>query len=119
VRNVNTLLHHRLQIWGVLPTFYDMRAKICTESLETLRGHFGDRCLPPVRATTRLKEAPAQAQSIFEYAPGTRGADDYQCLVDRVLGLATTAVADESPESGAVSARGGAGRATARALGAC
>ena len=119
VRNVNTLLHHRLQIWGVLPTFYDMRAKICTEALDTLRSHFGDRCLPPVRATTRLKEAPAQAQSIFEYAPSTRGADDYQCLVDRVLGLATAAAADEAPESGAVSARSGAGRAAARALGAC
>jgi chromosome partitioning protein len=85
VRNVNRLLHHPLQIWGVLPTFYDVRAKICAEALETLRSHFGERCLPPVRATTRLKEAPARAQSIFEYAPTSHGAGDYTTVVESVL----------------------------------
>lgn len=84
VKNVNTLLRHKLQIWGVLPTFYDARAKICGEALETLRGHFGARCLAPIRANTKLKEAPAQARSIFEHAPGTHGAQDYAALVDAV-----------------------------------
>jgi len=86
VKHVNTLLRHPLQIWGVLPTFFDVRAKICSEALQTLRNHFGPRCLPPIRATTRLKEAPAEAKSIFEYAPGTHGCNDYEALVDRVLG---------------------------------
>ena len=27
VKNVNALLHHPVQIWGVLPTFYDARAQ--------------------------------------------------------------------------------------------
>ena len=85
VKNVNTLLRHPLQIWGVLPTFYDSRARICTEALETLRSHFGERCLKPIRATTKLKEAPAQARSIFDHAPGTNGAEDYASLVDAVL----------------------------------
>ncbi|HHH31681.1 MAG TPA: ParA family protein [Polyangiaceae bacterium] len=85
VKNVNTLLRHRLQIWGVLPTFYDARAKICAEALDTLQTHFGARCLTPIRATTKLKEAPAQARSIFEHAPGTNGAQDYQTLVDTVV----------------------------------
>lgn len=85
VKNVNTLLRHRLQIWGVLPTFYDARAKICAEALDTLKTHFGARCLTPIRATTKLKEAPAQARSIFEHAPGTHGAEDYQTLVDTVV----------------------------------
>jgi chromosome partitioning protein len=88
VKNVNTLLRHPLQIWGVLPTFYDARARICAEALATLRGHFGERCLTPIRATTKLKEAPAQARSIFEHAPGTHGAEDYAALVDAVLGAA-------------------------------
>ena len=85
VKNVNTLLRHPLQIWGVLPTFYDARANICNEALETLRNHFGKRCLQPIRATTKLKEAPAQARTIFEHAPGAHGADDYKSLVDAVL----------------------------------
>ena len=85
VKNVNTLLRHPLQIWGVLPTFYDARAKICNEALDTLRNHFAERCLDPIRATTKLKEAPAQARTIFEHAPGAHGADDYESLVDAVL----------------------------------
>jgi len=85
VKNVNTLLRHPLQIWGVLPTFFDARARICTEALDTLKSHFGDRCLAPIRATTKLKEAPAQARSIFDHAPGTNGAEDYASLVDAVL----------------------------------
>lgn len=95
VKNVNGLLRSRLQIWGVLPTFYDSRAKICTEALATLRSHFGARCLPPVRASTKLKEAPAQARPIFEHAPGTRASADYETLVDAVL------AAEQSEQSAA------------------
>src|SRR5205823_5644038 len=93
VKNVNTLLRHPLQIWGVLPTFYDARARICDEALDTLRTHFGERCLPPVRATTKLKEAPAQARSIFEHAPGTHGAEDYGAVVDALIRGGTEAEA--------------------------
>src|SRR5262249_54588952 len=43
VKNVNALLHHPVQIYGVLPTFYDARARICRDAVETLKEHFGDR----------------------------------------------------------------------------
>lgn len=85
VKNVNALLHHPVQIWGVLPTFYDARAKICREAVTTLKSHFGDRCLPPIRAAMKVKEAPAQGQTIFEYAAGTHAADDYQVVVDTIV----------------------------------
>jgi chromosome partitioning protein len=85
VKNVNSILHHPVQIWGVLPTFYDARAKICREAVSTLKSHFGDRCLSPVRAAIKVKEAPAQGQTIFEYAAGTTAADDYAAVVDRII----------------------------------
>jgi chromosome partitioning protein len=85
VKNVNALLHHPVQIWGVLPTFFDGRAKICREAVTTLKQHFGDRCLPPIRAAIKVKEAPAQGQTIFEYANGTPAADDYAVVVDRIV----------------------------------
>ena len=85
VKNVNALLHHPVQIWGVLPTFFDSRAKICREAVTTLKQHFGERCLPPVRAAIKVKEAPAQGQSIFEYAAGTPAAEDYGVVVDRII----------------------------------
>jgi chromosome partitioning protein len=85
VKNVNSLLHHPVQIWGVLPTFYDARAKICREAVSTLKSHFGERCLPPIRAAIKVKEAPAQGQTIFEYADGSTASDDYSAIVDLIV----------------------------------
>jgi chromosome partitioning protein len=96
VKNVNSLLHHPVQIWGVLPTFFDGRAKICNEAVATLKDHFGDKCLPPIRAAIKVKEAPSVGQTIFEYATGSNAAEDYGVIVDRILGIATAAPAHET-----------------------
>jgi chromosome partitioning protein len=85
VKNVNSLLHHPVQIHGVLPTFYDARARICRDAVDALREHFGDRVMPPIRQATRLKEAPAQGQTIFEYAPDSNAAEDYLRVVDLLV----------------------------------
>ena len=85
VKNVNSLLHHPVQVHGVLPTFYDARARICRDAVEALREHFGERVLPPIRQATRIKEAPAQGKTIFEYAPDSNAAEDYQRVVDILI----------------------------------
>lgn len=85
VKNVNAILHHPVQIWGVLPTLFDARAKICHEAISTLKQHFAERCLPPVRSAIKVKEAPSQGQTIFEYAAGSPAADDYNVIVDRII----------------------------------
>lgn len=85
LRNVNRVLLHPISVMGILPTFYDMRNKISDEAVKTLQGHFHDKVLPPVRVNTRLKEAPAESKTIFEYAPESRGAIDYRRLVTWVL----------------------------------
>jgi chromosome partitioning protein len=85
VKNVNQLLHHPVQIYGVLPTFYDSRARICRDAWGTLKEHFGDRCFQPVRSTTKIKEAPAQGRTIFEYAPDSHAASDYARVVERLV----------------------------------
>ena len=53
--------------------------------MSTLEVHFGDRCLQPIRAAIKVKEAPAQGKTIFEYAAGTNAADDYLAVVDRIV----------------------------------
>jgi chromosome partitioning protein len=93
VKNVNSLLHHPVQIHGVLPTFYDARARICRDAVEALREHFGDRVLPPIRQATRLKEAPAQGKTIFEYAPESNAAQDYEQVVNLLVAGAENAPA--------------------------
>lgn len=85
IKNVNRLLNHPVRLWGVLPTLYDRRARICQEALETLREHFGDRCLTPIRSAIRVKEAPSQGQTLFEYAADSNAATDYQQVVDQLI----------------------------------
>ncbi len=85
VKHVNTLLHHPVRIGAVIPTMYDARAKICQDALATLREHFGPRCLTPIRATAKIKEAPANQKTIYEWAPDSNAAHDYDAVVDALL----------------------------------
>jgi len=85
VKNVNSLLHHPVQIHGVLPTFYDSRARICRDAIDAMKEHFGERVMTPIRQATRLKEAPAQGKTIFEYAPESNAAEDYLRVVDLLV----------------------------------
>ncbi len=85
VKHVNQLLHHPVRIGAVIPTMYDARAKICQDALSTLREHFGPLCLPPVRATAKLKEAPAQQKTIYEWAGDSNAARDYDVVVDALI----------------------------------
>ena len=99
VKNVNSLLHHPVQIYGVLPTFYDSRARICRDAWGTLKEHFGERCFQPVRSTTKIKEAPAQGKTIFEHAPDSPAASDYMGVVERlVTGKVSSASVDEASD---------------------
>lgn len=85
VKNVNTLLHHPVQIHAVLPTFYDARARICRDAVDTMTKHFGTRCLSPIRMATKVKEAPAQGRTIFEYASDSTAAEDYARTVETLI----------------------------------
>lgn len=106
VKNVNTLLHHPVQITGVLPTFYDSRARICRDAIEAMKDHFGERVLPPIRAATRLKEAPAQGRTIFEYAPESNAAQDYWTIVDLLIRGPASKPAPAEPQPRAAAAVG-------------
>jgi chromosome partitioning protein len=81
VKNVNQHLGHPLRVGGVLPTFYDARAKICRDAHEALKKHFGPICLPPIRMNTKLKEAPSHKKTIFEHDASSTGAEDYRAVV--------------------------------------
>ena len=85
LKQVNRVLGHPVELWGVLPTLFDARARLCHEALGTLREHFGDRCLEPVRVAIKVKEAPAQGKTLFEYAPNSSATSDYLAVVDRLL----------------------------------
>jgi chromosome partitioning protein len=87
IKQINRLLGHPLSLWGVLPTLYDARARICREAAESLRQSFADVCLEPVHFAIKAKEAPAQGKTLFEYAPGSPAAEDYARVVTRLVDL--------------------------------
>lgn len=85
LRHVNQFLRHPVQLWGVLPTLYDGRARVCREAHETLQEHFGSRCLNPVRHAAKVKEAPSQGKTLFEYAPDSPAMLDYMAVVHKLI----------------------------------
>jgi chromosome partitioning protein len=93
IKQINRVLSHPVRLWGVLPTFYDSRARVCADALSTLKEHFGDRCLEPIRAASRVKEAPSLGRTLFEHAGDSTAARDYLRVVARLLSES------EQPES--------------------
>ncbi|MFO0744717.1 MAG: ParA family protein [Myxococcota bacterium] len=91
LRLVQEQLRHPISILGVLPTFYDVRNKISHEVVRNLERYFKEKVLPPIRINTRLKEAPAEHKSIFEFAPKSPAAEDYQALVEKIIELGRAA----------------------------
>ena len=87
-RSLQTIQKYReeLELRYVVPTFYDRRVKKSGEILTQLQNYFGDRLCTPIRYNVRLSEAPGFGQTIFEYAPNSGGAEDYQTLTERILG---------------------------------
>jgi len=77
--------HNGLSLRYVLPTFFDRRVRKSEEILQQLRGHFQDQLCKPIRYSVRLSESVAFGQTVFEYAPASPGAEDYEALTRRML----------------------------------
>ena len=73
-----------LSLKYILPTFLDMRVKKSVKILDKLKELYGDNVCEPIRYNVRLSEAPAYGQTIYEFAPGSHGANDYRELVRKV-----------------------------------
>ena len=72
-----------------LPTNDDGRVAESTSLRELLSEQFGDypdgQTLPSIRYSSALSKAVGARQSVFEYAPSDRGAQDYARLALTVL----------------------------------
>jgi chromosome partitioning protein len=81
---MNNLMGYPVSICGVLPTFYDSRTRLSKEVMRNLKDYFKEKTLPPIRVSTRLKEAPSHKMTIYEYAPKSHAAEDYLRVVERL-----------------------------------
>jgi chromosome partitioning protein len=98
IKQVNRILGHAVQLWGVLPTQFDTRARICREALETLRQNFGEVCLSPIHYVSRVKEAPSVGKTLFEYAPTSTATEDYWRVVEKLLSSTAAASSPQAAE---------------------
>lgn len=94
---VRDRLNPDLRISGVVFCMFDGRTTLSSEVLADVEGFFdraasgspildGVRVLETrVRRNIKLAEAPGFGQTIFEYAPTSHGAEDYDLLTDELL----------------------------------
>lgn len=77
---------HPLEVTAILPTFYDAVTRESAANLAHLATTYGDLVLPAVPRTTKLREAPAYGQTLWEYlTEGTPAWIAYSYLLRRVL----------------------------------
>lgn len=69
----------------ILPTFYDKTTGESRINLERLQDAFGEAVVAPIHRAVKLRESPAVGQTIFEYAPKSRAAEEYAALVWEVI----------------------------------
>ncbi|MBL8110757.1 MAG: hypothetical protein JNJ96_13930 [Anaerolineales bacterium] len=72
-------------MFSVLPTFFMETVKEHRLKLDTLRSTLGDMILSPIHRAAALAEYPAFGQTIFEHAPDSRAAQEYNRLADIAL----------------------------------
>ena len=110
IQLVQKRLNPQLKIACVLPCMVDARTNLSTEVLREIDTHFGSILTKTrIRNNVKLAEAPSFGRSIFEHAPDSNGARDYEAFAREFLGMigmaprvaeveATVASADSAPE---------------------
>ena len=86
IEKVRTRANPRLKILGVLITMLDRRTSLGRDIQTQINKVFGKKVFRTVISkNVRLEESPASRESIFSYAPGSKGASDYYSLCEEVI----------------------------------
>ncbi len=98
IQLVSKRVNRDLKLGGVVLCLYDAGTRLGSEVIEDLGAYFdgAKHANSPwadarvfrtrIRRNIRLAECPSFGQSIFQYAPTSRGAEDYASLAAEVLG---------------------------------
>lgn len=86
LKRLHDELNWKGRILGILPTFYDSVTRESKATLQDLQKRFDNLMLPAVHRATVLRECAVEGKTIFELAPESRAAGQYNQLVQFVLG---------------------------------
>ncbi|SHJ08458.1 ParA family protein [Parasporobacterium paucivorans] len=89
IASVKSAFNPNLNILGILLTRYNGRtllAQEVKEMAEIIAGQISSIVFDTqIRTSVSVAEAPAQGESIFDYAPRCKPAEDYSCFVKEVI----------------------------------
>ncbi len=86
VRLVKRGLNPALSIFGVLLTMVDLRAKLFTDVIRSVRRQYGAQVFATeIPRTVRFAEAPSYGETIYKFDPKGKGARAYTALTQEVL----------------------------------
>jgi len=75
-----------LSLLGVLITMHDNRVVIARDSEKHIKKLFGDKVFKTtISRSVRLEESPAYKESIFTFAPNSKGAAQYKKLAEEII----------------------------------
>jgi len=75
-----------LQLLGVIVTLFDRRTNLARDTYKQVRQVFGNKVFKTVIGkNVRLEESPAYKETIFSFAPDSRGAAEYAQLAREVI----------------------------------
>jgi len=88
IQLVQKRLNPALKIACVLPCMVDARTNLSTEVLREIDAHFGSILTKTrIRNNVKLAEAPSFGRTIFEHAPDSNGARDYEAFGNEFLAM--------------------------------
>ena len=88
IQLVQKRLNPAIQVACVLPCMLDARTNLSVEVLREIEAHFGAMLTKSrIRNNVKLAEAPSFGRTIFEHAPDSNGAKDYDAFAAEFLGM--------------------------------
>jgi chromosome partitioning protein len=115
IQLVQKRLNPAVQIACVLPCMLDARTNLSTEVLREIEAHFGAMLTKSrIRNNVKLAEAPSFGRTIFEHAPDSNGAKDYDAFAGEFLGMVGLPQTGPNPPTAAGKRRSGAAETPAR-----
>ena len=83
---VKKLVNPKLQILGYVMSRYDKRLTLHREAYQQMESLFPGKVFSTkIRTNIQLAESPAKRTNIFDFAPSSPGAADYQALTEEII----------------------------------
>ncbi|MBP7737368.1 MAG: ParA family protein [Spirochaetes bacterium] len=86
VQVVKRRLNKEIDVTGIIGTMYNAKRAINREVIEETENRLPGKLFETlIRENVALQEAPSWGKTIFEYKPGSTGADDYMKLTEEIM----------------------------------